>query len=314
MYSKLFLRVSYAAVALFSATMMINCAQLGLESEDEDDNDLTIALLAAAAVLNSPVKLNFNIVSGTQNVRCGTNFTVTKAVNGSTTRTMNPQDLRFYISNLRMIGADGVSQYAVNFANDGVWQYEGAALLDFEDGTGSCVGSSSINTSISGITTAASYSGVIFDLGLPTALNQLSNSTSPSPLNVNAMYWSWASGYKFTRLEFSDTGTGNIVRSHLGSQNCGGNISTNSCANPFRSEVRVTTTSGFNPVTGTIALDLNEFMNNFDATGGSLSCMPLKGHGAATAGELANCPKLLTQVGLDSGGQATGSQTTFVIQ
>ncbi|MEQ9365228.1 MAG: metallo-mystery pair system four-Cys motif protein [Leptospirales bacterium] len=312
-------RVRYAlliATLTAFAIPSVNCAQLGLAEED-DDADTNLLLLSAAAILNTPVTLNFSVVSGTQSVRCGSNFTVNKAVNGSTTRTFNPQDLRFYISNLRLIGADGVSQFPVSFGNDGVWQFNGAALLDFEDGTGNCVGSADTNTSISGTTVAGGYSGVIFDLGLPASLNQLSNSTAPSPLNLNQMYWSWSIGYKFSKIEFSDTGSTRLVRSHLGSLNCGGDISSNDCANPFRSEVRVTSANGFNPATNSIALDINELTNGFNSTGGAnLSCMPLKSPpaGAPVGDEATECPKLLTQIGLDSSGKATGSQSAFVIQ
>ena len=318
MFYELFWRVKYALTIAFVAVLatgLTNCAQLGLEEED-DDGDTSLLLLSAAAFLNTPVTLNFNVVSGTQSVRCGSNFTVAKAVNGSTTRTFDPQDLRFYISNLRLLGADGVSQFPVNFGNDGVWQYNGAALLDFEDGTGSCVGSSATNSSISGTSTAGAYSGVVFDLGLPDSLNQLSNSTAPSPLNLNQMYWSWSIGYKFTKVEFQDTGSGHLMRSHLGSLNCGGDISSNTCANPFRSEVRVTSTSGFNPATNTVALDINELTNGFNTTVAALSCMPLKPPpaGAPSASEATECPKLLTQLGLDSNGQATGTQSAFVVQ
>lgn len=315
MYYDILGRAKYAFLIAIFAIVSTNCAQLGLETEEDDDNSMLL-LLSAAAVLNSPVTLNFNVVSGTQNVRCSSDFTVAKAVNGSTTRTMNAVDLRFYISNLRMIGADGVSQFPVSFANDGVWQYNGAALLDFEDATGNCTGTSATNMAISGTTVAGGYSGVVFDLGLPESLNQLSNSTAPSPLNISKMYWSWLIGYKFSRLEFTDTVSTNLVRSHLGSLNCGGDISTNTCANLFRSEIRVTSTTGFNPTTNSIVLDFNELMDNFDATGAALSCMPLKTPGATpqSIAEGVQCPKLLTQLGLDSSGNATGTQSAFVIQ
>ncbi len=305
----------FALVAALAAALSMNCAQLGLDEEDDSD-DTNLLLLSAAAFLNTPVTLNFNVVSGTTNVRCGTNFTVNKAVNGSTTRTMDPQDLRFYISNLRMIGADGVSEFPVSFGDDGVWQYSGAALLDFEDATGSCSGNADMNMSISGTSLGGGYRGVVFDLGLPESLNQLSNTTAPSPLNLNQMYWSWAIGYKFTKLEFQDTGSSLLMRSHFGSLNCGGDISSNTCANPYRASVRVTSTSGFNPATQTIALDMNELTDSFDTTSSALSCMPLKSPpaGAPSGDEATECPKLLTQMGLDSDGQATGSQAAFVIQ
>lgn len=51
--------------------------------------------------------------------------------------TVTPQDLRFFVSNVELLGADGVA-VAVSLDQDGIWQYKNVALVDLEDGTGSC--------------------------------------------------------------------------------------------------------------------------------------------------------------------------------
>ncbi len=56
------------------------------------------------------------------------------------------------------------------------------ALLDFEDGTGTCnTGSSAVNTSLRGKAKAYDdYTGVAFTVGVPERLNHLDAATAPT--------------------------------------------------------------------------------------------------------------------------------------
>ena len=156
----------------------------------------------------------------------------------------------------------------------------------------------------------------MFDLGLPDSVNQLNNSTAASPLNLNQMYWSWSIGYKFSKLEMRATDAGFTTLVHFGSLNCGGDISSNTCSQPFRSQIRATSTSGFNPASNSIVLDMNDALASFDpSTGTRRGCMPLKPPpAAANAEETAECPKLLSNFGLNTDGSASGTQSAFRIQ
>ena len=70
---------------------------------------------------------------------------------------------------------------------DGLWQYENVALLDFEDKTGGCrdVGTVETNAQVVGTVPEGDYTGLTFDLGVPFELNHIDASTAPSPLNVD---------------------------------------------------------------------------------------------------------------------------------
>ncbi len=83
-----------------------------------------------------------------------------------------PKDFRFYVSNLRMVAADG-TQAPVTL-DDSTWQGYGVALLDFENGSGNCtIGTTETNTAVRGTVTPGTYVGLAFDVGVPTAANHL---------------------------------------------------------------------------------------------------------------------------------------------
>lgn len=309
MYS--YSRSAALAAVLLLAAALPQCNALGLDPDLErgDRN-----LLAAVSFAASPVAIEFDLSTGSTSVRCNQSFTVSSAVNGSTTKTLNLSDARFYVSNVYLIS--GGTLLPVTLPDDGVWQYGGAALLDFENATGNCTGTSATNTSIRGYAPLANYTGIVFDLGLPNSLNALSNSTTPSPLNINAMYWSWSIGYKFTRLEFQATDATFSTLLHLGSLDCGGDVSTNTCSQPFRASILATSTS-FNPKSQKVTLDMNRALSGFDPSSGTRrACMPLKppGTGTANTEETSECPKLVGTFGLDGPGQAASLQSAFVIQ
>lgn len=112
-------------------------------------------------------------------------------------------DARFFISNLRLIDAQGV-EVPIELKQDSPWQHGNVVLLDFEDATGACseIGTAETNRSAWGTVPAGEYRGLAFTMGVPFELNHLDNTTAPAPLNVNAMYWSWSSGFVFSRVDY----------------------------------------------------------------------------------------------------------------
>lgn len=311
-----FNRMIAGMAALACASMLSACS--ALQGDGDSSDDALLLGLAALATAPQNLALRFEAVSGSQSVSCTSSFTGN--LGGSVgTRTMNLNDLRFYVSNIRLLS--GETEIPVTIPSDGVWQTTGAALVDLEDGSNGCAttGTTATNNTVNVVApTGVSATGVVFDLGLPDSLNQLENGTAPSPLNLNALYWSWAIGYKFTRIEFTDAGAAFKTQIHLGALECGGDISQNSCAKPYRSSVRLTQSSGFNPATTSIALDFETMLASFDAfTGTRRGCMPEQppAAGSATAEETANCPNLLGNFGLQAGtGVATGTQQAFKLQ
>jgi uncharacterized repeat protein (TIGR04052 family) len=112
-------------------------------------------------------------------------------------------DLRFYVSNVELVSTSGEA-VPLELDQDGIWQYKNLALLDFEDGTGSCLnGNAGMHKEVTGSVAAGEYTGLRFTLGVPFELDHVDAASAPSPLNMTAMFWSWQSGYKFLRAELT---------------------------------------------------------------------------------------------------------------
>ncbi len=200
------------------------------------------------------------------------------------------RDFRFYVSNIRLVAGDG-TEVPLALEQDGVWQYENVALLDFEDGTGLCAdgGSVDLNTTVVGTVPEGEYDGVRFDIGVPEELDHTDPNTSESPLNVLAMNWSWLAGRKFVRFDL-DVDTGMLDEednpiifgwnTHLGSQGCSNaevpnpmEPPTEACTRPQRPAIALDT---FDPETDTIAVDAGTLLGDVDVSSndaGAPGCM-----------------------------------------
>lgn len=287
----------------------------------KDDSKNTNLLAAAAVVLNQRTTsiavavstINFNVVSGTSNVSC--TGTIPGTIAGTTGSTL--KDLRFYVHDVKLITTDGTK---VDFliTTDGKWQlaagsnsfgsYPGVALLDFEDATNGCSGGTTdMNKSITGTSTAGNYVGVEFKVGVPFYLNHLAVATATAPLNSTAMYWAWNSGYKFAKIEFTATSTNQF---HLGSGTCSGNTAgpVNQCGLPNRPTISLTKTSTFNAAKDVVTLDLNALFTGSDASSTGINvCMS----GNATTA----CQPIITNIGVTpSTGAAATTQSAFSIK
>lgn len=133
-------------------------------------------------------------------------------------------DARLYLSNIRLITADG-TEVPLMLTADGKWQSDQVALLDFENATGLCKdgGTAETNTIVSGTLPAGTYSGIVFNVGVPAELNHADVATAQAPLNVAALWWNWQYGYKFARIDLRTNAPApdNTWFTHLGSTGCG---------------------------------------------------------------------------------------------
>ncbi len=131
-------------------------------------------------------------------------------------------DLRMYIHDVALISPDGTAQPLL-IEDDGVWQKDGVALLDFEDGCEN--GTAQINTAIRGQVLGDSFTGIRFSVGVPVEMNSMETvlENRGSPLNQSALFWSWRSGYKYVRLDADSR----FFRFHLGAVNCDDDFSCN---------------------------------------------------------------------------------------
>ena len=108
-------------------------------------------------------------------------------------------DLRFYVSNVKLIDRDGVA-HDVRYATEMEWQNDAVAYIDLEDGEGACQnGTAETFDHVLGVAPAADYEGLRFTVGVPFRINHANPLTAKPPLDDPDMHWHWRSGYKFLR-------------------------------------------------------------------------------------------------------------------
>ncbi|MDA0243741.1 MAG: metallo-mystery pair system four-Cys motif protein [Chloroflexi bacterium] len=205
--------------------------------------------VVAAVGATQPVTINFAMNVGDQEAKCGQSYEGL----GSSGSPVEINDMRFYISNVRLVNSNG-EETPLTLEQDGLWQVEGVALLDFEDATAGCAdtGTPELNTSIRGSVPEQAFvcpecepTGILFDLGVPFALNHLDVTVAPSPLNIPAMWWNWQGGYKFVRIDLKTDAeaTEGAWFIHLGSTSCQApdknTPPTEPCARPNLASVRL---------------------------------------------------------------------------
>ena len=162
------------------------------------------------------VSINFQAVVGDKVFDCRESYDGI----GTTKSKMTVSDFRIYIQNVRLVDKSG-KEIPVQLTNDGKFQTEKVALLDFENGEGNCSsGTKELNTAIRGEIPKGKYVGLRFQIGVPEELNHLDPTLQPSPLNISKLMWSWQMGYKFARIDMQTTGKPNGYVLHLGSTEC----------------------------------------------------------------------------------------------
>ena len=173
------------------------------------------------AVETFPVTLNFAAKVFDEEFACGKTYTK----QGSAETEVTPGFLRFYVSNVRLITKSG-QEVPATLAEVSPWQGGGVALLDFEDGTGSCSqGNAELRTKIEVLAPKGDYAGVAFSTAVPEELNHEDPTTLPAPLQASVMMWGWGLGYKFLVAELvepfgTEDNPGGEAQFHLGSAGC----------------------------------------------------------------------------------------------
>jgi uncharacterized repeat protein (TIGR04052 family) len=234
---------------------------------------------AAAA---QSVSLDFAAYSGGTPVQCGTEV----AGLGSGAVAAQIKDFRFYVSNVKLVKADG-SEVALTLGANDDWNLtaggDSVTLIDLEDATGSCAGgTAATNSTLKGTVPAGSYVGVKMTMGVPFALNHSDFATATKPLDIQAMAWSWQSGRKFAKIEVTDpagvpgTWAANTFNFHLGSTGCTGNPAngqTVSCVASNRMDFKF---AAFDPSAQKVAVDVQALVAGTNITvnqAGAPGCM-----------------------------------------
>jgi uncharacterized repeat protein (TIGR04052 family) len=266
-----------------------------------------VAVLALPLVMQAAdrqVSVHFDAVVGAEKFACGSTY---KNI-GTTKSSISPRDFRFYIHGVELIDESGKS-VQVQLTQDGKWQVDDVALLDFEDATGGCSnGTPDVNREIRGTVPDAHYTGLRFILGVPFTANHTDPTTEPSPLNLTALFWTWNGGHKFARLDFSSTGMPRGFLVHLGSTGCSPHQTRitvpTQCGNPNRVPVEF---SAFDPDRDTVTADLasllrdtNVDLNQKDTPAGCMS-----------GPDDSDCSGLFANLGLAFGARAGGEQRFF---
>ncbi|MCU0619476.1 MAG: metallo-mystery pair system four-Cys motif protein [Gemmatimonadaceae bacterium] len=265
--------------------------------------------LAACSDSNAPastepqrISLRFAANVGTQRFVCGQSYTGLGTTNSTATAT----DFMLYVSDVRLLRADG-AEVPLTLVQDGRWQFENIALLDFATNTGCPSATADTNLVVTGTAPAGTYTGVRFVLGVPFNRNHGDQTTAPSPLNLSRMFWSWNAGYKFVRLDLNTTGrpTGWFI--HLGSTTCSptGSATTipTTCAEPNRPTVTLT---GFDPSRNVIVADMRALVS-----GANLDVNNVGASGCMSAPSDTDCPPVFSSFGLPFAGATAASQSFF---
>ena len=161
-------------------------------------------------------------------MQCGTRLTGV----GSGKVNAELRDLRFYVSNVALINAQGQAVPLTLDAND--WQSQDVALIDLEDASGTCAeaGTPAMNSLLQGTVPAGNYRGLQWTVGVPARLNHSDHASAGKPLDIQAMAWSWQAGRKFVKIEINPEGgvarpapaaAGKTFFVHIGSTGCTGN-------------------------------------------------------------------------------------------
>ncbi len=207
--------------------------------------------LSACSAKRIPVHVDFEASWAGQALRCeGADMALT--------------DLRFFVSNVILLDANGV-QHNVTLTPDERWQQDGVALIDLESGNKACSnGTADMNPSIKGTVVAGEFVALKFSVGVPFELNHANPLLAQPPLDRAAMHWHWRSGYKFLRAGVSNATDGFWI--HLGSTGCEGTIQNiTGCHFPNRVSVEL---PGFSADTNTITVDLAELFTGVDLDDG----------------------------------------------
>jgi uncharacterized repeat protein (TIGR04052 family) len=233
---------------------------------------------------------------------------------GSSKVRVSFSDFRLYVYDVRLID-EADQEIPLELTQDGEFQYENVALLDFEDRSGSCANGTAVtNTLVKGTLPAGTFKGLRFGVGVPSTLNHTNPPETPAPLNLMTMAWTWQMGRLFTRLDARvETGSGNRppFLIHLGSDRCAGNPGAGeavSCARPNRAEVAL---SDFDPERDKIVLDYAKLVAEVALDhdqGGESGCM--------AGADDPECHSIFGQLGLDpqSGAPGGDAQVVFSVE
>lgn len=245
------------------------------------------------------VSIEFSALVAGQPFACSSTFQGL----GMAQSTMRPLDFRLYVHDVELLTRGGEA-VPLELEQDGVWQLDRLALIDFEDGSSGCeTGSPETNAVVRGrVPNRDDYAGLRFRLGVPEAMNHLDAATAQPPLNVPGLWWSWKGGYKFVRLDFA-TEAGDPYYFHMGATTCEGTVGDGfACAYGNIASVTLDT---FVPGTSRVVLDVADFYADSDLSKQPDMTTDFVAGCMAFAGD-PECPAVFDKLGLNFESAAPG--------
>lgn len=252
------------------------------------------------------VSIAFKAMIGDKAAACGETYE--KFGTGSSS--VELVDLRFYVSNVRLVTEDD-KEVPVTLKADGKWQDSKVTLLDFENGTGKCAdkGTKDTNLKVVGTATPGTYKGIRFDIGVPFDVNHNDPAKASAPLNVLPLHWSWLGGYKFVRIDLKSSKFDKNYLFHLGSTGCkeDDNKKVTACSEGNRPSIEL---MGGDPTQKTVVLDVAKLLksNNTD------SPTPNTAPGCMSGQKDPDCKGIFTSLGLKHSDNSAGAQSAFSLQ
>jgi uncharacterized repeat protein (TIGR04052 family) len=277
----------------------------------------SVAIAPPAVAETQSVIIRFAAKVGDQPFACGLNYRL-----GSPAVDQTLSDFRFYVSDLALIDASGKT-VPIALAQDGKWQHQTVALLDFEDKTGACTnGTTEIRDRVVGTVPKGKYTGVQFSLGIPFQLNHADSALAPSPLNLTGLWWNWQFGYKFARIDLqsptmpmSGQHSGHEEASsgfpiHLGSAGCQAGTASEkptSCDYPNRATVVL---KNFDPAQQIVVANLASLVKNTNLSQNQPQTAP----GCMSEPNDKDCIGIMEKLGLPFMNQSGSSPTFFTVE
>ena len=249
-----------------------------------------------------PITIRFRGTVDTATFACGRSYAM-----GSTGLAATPSDFRLYVYGVALVTATG-KVVPVALRDDAPWQVHDLALLDFEDGSGPCSnGTPETRDFVIGdakLDARDHVAGVRFTIGVPAALNHHDITLEKPPLTLSQMFWAWATGHKFLRVEVATTASNAIIM-HLGSTGCAPSQGTDlvSCRTPNRPTIQL---ADFDPERDRVVVDIGALFRNadLDATRGGCMSEPRN----------AECAPMFGALGLAFGDIHATPQTVFRVE
>jgi len=168
----------------------------------ESERRATYASTGPGVVGPSTVTIRFSGQVGAERFRCGASY----AGVGTTGSTVTPGDFRFFVSDVALLDEAG-RKVPLALVQDGRWQHRDVALIDFEDGTGPCLGGTpGLRDTVTGDVPAGRYRGLVFTLGVPGDLDRGPSTIAAAPLNDPSLAFGPPGGMRFLKVDMATSG------------------------------------------------------------------------------------------------------------